>query len=287
MIPLLACALAGACHKASSSGIPLLASSRIGPAGGVLLVESGKQDGLIMTVAPGVLSETVDFQVLDVTNEVVATGPGAVSAPPLSDAGWPFRIEPADLVLSQAVTLRIPYQPANIANTGPGNVELRQANVYTSRGYDPEAINATDGWIEVGIKTFGRFEVVLGPVVNDLLDYEPALGEVVTLTGGFEFAVEEDAPASPFATSGARQWRLTGPQFDERILMSDGNIVGRRSEAGSWLEVWSDPYSPYQLANCSLPNPQPSVMQVQVPIGALGIGASVIPFGFYQFALPL
>lgn len=282
---LLLCALGGACHKSrSSSDAPLLASSRIGPEGGVLTVDGGEQRGLILTVDPGVLAETVNFRVLEVVpmrlpDGAVLSSDGVVASP--------FRIEPADLVLRQSVTLRVPYRSANIRNTGPGNVELTQVSPYNSRGYDPEAIDVENGWVEVGVKSFGDFAVVVAPFTQNLLDYQPNVGEVATMTGGFALEVAAEPASSPFVDPGAVQWRLTGPQLDESLIFIGGNLVGRRAGNGAWLEVWDEEFSPFQQAGAGFVIPTAGVMQVQAPVGALPIGASVMPFGLYRFEPPV
>ena len=280
-IAILVCALAGACHKSSSSGAPILASSRLGPAGGVLIVESGNQAGLILTVEPGVLPAFVDFRILDYVPEPLP--PGVVNG--FADqVALPFRIEPQDLVLDQNVRLRVPYQPTAVTGTGPGNVELNQVSPYTTRGYDPDVVNAVEGYVEVGVKTFGRFQVVPGERI-DSLEYVPAVGSVMSLSGGFEFEVRGAAPASPFV--GSTEWRITGPQFDENVIISGYEVVGRSSDSGNWLELWGNPFSPFQTTGPGFVTPSTGVMQVQAPIGSLTIGASVLPFGFISYELPL
>ncbi|MFT4514025.1 MAG: hypothetical protein ACI89X_000312 [Planctomycetota bacterium] len=279
-LALLACALAGACHKSSSSGAPILASSRIGPEGGVLIVASGNQAGLILTVDPGVLTAFVDFQIRDFVPD-----PGVGS---VVDAGvaLPFRIEPEDLVLSQNVRLHLPYQPTAVFGTAPGNVEVNQVSPFTARGYNPEVVSVTEGFVEIEVKTFGQFRVVIGERV-DPLDYVPPVGVVTQLGNGYEFEVKDAAPMSEFAAQFAKEWRITGPQFDESVIFVGYDVVGRLSESASWLEIWDDSFRPFQLTGSGFVLPTTGIMQVQSPIGQPSLGASVLPFGFMSYELPV
>lgn len=280
---LLAALAAGACRNSSSGGAAVFASSRIGPAGGVLVVESGKQAGLILTVAPGVLTETVDFRVRDYIPPPLP--PGVVSGM-VEPPGFAFVLEPEDLVLDQNVRLRLPYQPTAIQGTGPGNVEVVQTSPFTTRGYDPVAVDVGEGFCEIDIKTFGRFQVVSMPPV-DPLSYVPPSGVVAEFDGGLTFEVRDVAGGPPFVASTLKQWQLTGSFLDEGLLFDGYQIVGRVSESASWLEAWSEPFSPFQVSGQSgFVIPSASPMQVQAPIGSLSLGASVQPFGFMSYELP-
>ncbi|MGK0157841.1 MAG: hypothetical protein ACI9SE_004824 [Neolewinella sp.] len=255
---------------------------RIGPEGGALVVNSGNQEGLTMTVDPGVLTAWVDFRIRDILPGSLA--PGGVSYSEPSPA-LPFRIEPEDLVLSSSVRLRLPYQPTAISGTGPGNVEINQVSPFTVRGYDPDMVDAVEGFVELDIKTFGQFQVVTGERV-DPLDYVPPVGVITQLSNGFEFGVQDAAAQSEFASLATKEWRITGPAFDESVILNIYDVVGRRSESSDWLEVWGDAFRPFQTTGPGFVTPQTSVMQVQSPIGWPSIGASVLPFGFMSYELP-
>lgn len=255
---------------------------RIGPEGGALVVNSGNQEGLTMTVDPGVLTFWVDFRIRDVLPESLSSGGvSSFAAVP----GLPFRIEPEDLVLSSSVRLHMPYQPTVIYRNGPGNVEVNQISPFTTRIYDPDMVDALDGFVELDIKTFGQFQVVEGDRVVPL-DYVPPVGVVSQLSNGFAFEVQDMAPQSEFAAPAAKKWRITGPSFDESVIFDSCDVVGRRSESSSWLEIWDNPFAPFQSTGTAFITPQTSVMQVQSPIGWPSIGASVLPFGFMSYELP-
>lgn len=284
-LSLLACALMGACSESSTSAdASLLASTRIGPEGGLVVVQGGKQDGLVLEIPPGVLTEAIEFRVLDTGGTTVPAGTATVS-PPIG--GYPFRIEPATLVVDAACRLRIPYLPSANSMGGPGNVIVNQINPWAIRDYDPENLSVVDRWVEVGVKTLGQFQVRLGEQPASLLDYTPPLGEVAMLEGGFQFLVDEEPASSPFALPEAQQWRLTGPWMDEAVIFNNGQIYGRRSEAQNWLEIWSSPYNPYQSPGSGFAIPQPTIMTVQNPIGVLGVGASLMYLGTYVYSEPI
>ncbi|MCK5945554.1 MAG: hypothetical protein KAI24_26425, partial [Planctomycetes bacterium] len=107
LIVLAACALAAGCSKSRSSGTGALAVSTIGPEGGIVVVDGGSQQGLVLEVPAGALSEPVQFFVYDEVLPLSPTAPGnqtpgsqANGSEPTStapQAGQPFRIEPVDL----------------------------------------------------------------------------------------------------------------------------------------------------------------------------------------------
>lgn len=266
-------------NSSTSSPSTLLASARIGPAGGLVLVESGSQAGLVLEVLPGVLDEAVEFRI-----ESVLAPP---QTPPLSFApvpGLPFRIEPAGLVVDTKCRLRIPYERAVVPNldSGPGNFVVRQVSPYAQRDYDIEGLDMAEAWIEIGVKTFGEFELVEGPNERGLLDYLPLTGSLSELEGGFQFEVLDETSAA--FNEPAYQWRVVGPGVDERVVLdADGMVAGRRGGVASWLEIWQDPH-PLLRRELEVPlPPQVGLMEVQSPPGALGIGAAVTPFSYCQF----
>lgn len=282
---LLACALMGACSRSSSSSsATLLASSRIGPEGGLVVVQGGQQDGLVLEIPPGAVTEPVEFRVIQAIAPVVGTIPTAYAEPL---AGHPFLIEPAPLTLDVECRLRVPYQPSSISGTGPGNVIVNQTNPWLNRLYAPHEVSVADGWLEVGIKSFGQFQVQLGDRAESLLDYTPVMDLTVPLTGGFEFVVEQEPSWSPFSVTGTQQWRLTGPFFDEAVVFLDGEIFGRRSVMQGWLEEWLAPYDPYQAAVSGVATPIPLSTLVNTASTASAYHASVMVLGSYVFSEPV
>ena len=247
-----------------------------------MVVESGKQAGLVLEIPAGVLTEAIEFRITDRPFQPLP--PGAAVSPP--QVGYPFRIEPAALVVDTKCRLRVPYQPSSVSFAGPGNVVVNQVSPFAERDYDPEDLSVTEAWVEIGIKTFGEFQVRLGPQVTSLLDYTPPMDQVATLTGGFAFVVESEPTTSPFVAPEAQQWHLIGPTMDESVIFVNGLIVGRRSESQNWLEIWDEPYGPYQTPGPGFAIPQPGIMQVQAPIGTLGVGASLMQLGSYVFGEP-
>lgn len=248
-----------------------------------MLVQGGPQDGLVLEIPPGVLTEAIEFRILEAPRGVLPTG-----AVPVSEGfgGYPFRIEPATLVVDTACRLRMPYMPAANWMGGPGNVVINQINPWAIRDYDPENLSVVEGWVEISVKTMGQFQVRLAQQPTSLLDYTPPMGEVAMLEGGFAFTVDEEPMTSPFADPAAQQWRLIGPAFDEAVIFNNGQIYGRRSEAASWLEIWDEPYNPYQVVGGNFSIPQPTTMTVENPIGVLGIGATVMYLGTFVYSEP-
>lgn len=279
---LVACAFAAACSD-SSSGTGALAVSRIGPEGGIVVVERGSQQGLVLEVPPGTVDQPTDFRIIEELlslpdeNQLVTVG---------GQAGQPFRIEPIDLVTTESMRLRVPYQPGGISGTGTGNVDVRQINPWATRDYDPEAVDPLEGWVEISIKTLGRFQVVLAMGPQDRSDYLPAFGSVAQLTGGYEFRIEPELTPSPYVGLGAEQWTIVGPDFDERLIVVDNRIVGRRREPLVWLETWTEPYDPFGDPVQALSNMVVQPAQVSAPVNQQFTGASVMPLGYFQYGLP-
>lgn len=244
-----------------------------------MVVESGEQAGLVLEFLPGVLSEAVEIRVLDVPVEPGAVVDGTV--------GVPFRIEPASLVVDTQCRLRIPFKPAAASTAGPGNVVVRQQSPFATRTYAPDALSVVEQWVEVGIKTFGEFHALMGPSPSNLLGYTPPIGSVAMLTGGHQFEVMEEPTAAPFSAQDAQEWRLSGPTINESLVFQDGVILGRRCALCNWVEIWDEPFSPYQPTGAGFVTPQPASAEVQNPVGSPGIGGTVMPFGYYVFSEPL
>ncbi|MCK5943803.1 MAG: hypothetical protein KAI24_17595, partial [Planctomycetes bacterium] len=170
--------------------------------------------------------------------------------------------------------------------TGAGNVDVRQINPWTTRDYDPEAVDAIEGWVEITTKTLGRFQVIAAASPAAPQDYMPPIGAVVDFPGGWRFEVEEEPAGSVYAGLNAEQWTITGPAFDERLIVVDDRIVGRRREPQVWLESWSEPYDPFRDPTVAIDGLSTQPAQVSAPISQQFIGATIMPLGYFQFALP-
>jgi hypothetical protein len=260
-----------------------LAVSRIGPEGGIVVVENGSQQGLVLEIPPNTVDQPTDFRVFE---ELLPLPDGMQLVAPGPAAGQPFRIEPIDLITTESMRLRMPYQPGTGLLSGAGNVDVRQINPWTTRDYDPEAVDALAGWVEISVKTLGRFQVVAAPSPENRRDYLPAFGSVTQLTGGFEFRIEPEITPSPYVGLGAEQWTITGPGIDERLIVAGNTIVGRRSEPMVWLESWSEPYDPFGDPSVALANMTVQPAQVSAPINQQFTGASIMPLGYFQYSLP-
>jgi len=280
---LVACVFAVACSKSSSSGTAAVGVSRIGPEGGILVIDRGGQNGLVLEVPAGAVEQPTDFRVFE---EPLTLPDGTQVLSIALPAGLPFRIEPIDLVSPVSMRLRMPYQPAGAQLTGAGNVDVRQVNPWTTREYDPEAIDAIAGWVEISVKTLGRFQVLPAESPENRRDYVPALGSVTELAGGYQFSVVEEVTPSPYVGLGAEQWAITGPGLDERLIVVGNTIVGRRSEPLVWLESWSEPYDPFGNPEDALASMMTQSAQVSAPVNQQFTGASVLPLGYFQYALP-
>jgi len=276
-------ALAAACGGSGSSATAALGVATIGPAGGILVVERGQQQGLVLEVPAGAVARPTEFRV------VAEAGGGSPSAPTgagVPAVAAPLRIEPVELVSPVSMRLRIPYQPANISGTGAGNVDVRQKSAALSSDYDPEAIDAIAGWVEISVKTLGRFEVVVAPTPADLLSYLPPVGEVASLEDGFIFTIEPEPVLSPLAGLDVVAWSIAGPSFNEQIIAGGPALLGRRSGA-LWAEEWSIPYDPFSDPGAALANMSSQTAAV-TDFAALSIvSATVTPLGYFQYALPI
>lgn len=284
-IVLLACTVLAACHESSSSTtVNLMASSRIGPEGGLVVVQGGQQDGLVLEIPPGVFAEPVAISVAQGAAPIVSPDPAA-AAPQL--VGFPFVIEPSSLVMATECRLRVPYQPSVIEGTGPGNVVVHGSSPTLTRRYAPNDVSVADGWVEVGIRRFGRFQAEVGDRADSLLDYTPTIDLVVPLTDGFQFVVNQDPVGATLTDPAIQQWRLTGPAFDESVVFLNGEVLGRRSVAGLWLEEWGESYDPYQTPEVGFAVPQPLTSLVHAPLGVSANHGSLMAFGSFVYTEPI
>lgn len=269
------------CHRSGSSSAPVLASTAIGPEGGTLTVTSGPENGLVLTVPAGALAARVEFRVLadyEVPPPLLATSQALTP-------GRPLRIEPQTTEFAVPATLRLPYLPQYVTETGPGNVRVRQVSPFATRDHEPAMVDAVAGWAQIGVRTLGRFQVVTGPRTANLADYLPALGAVADLGDGFSFAIEAVPPESPYAPSG-RQWRLRGPGVDDRLVFVDTRIVARESDLPSWRERWAAPFDPF-VAVGAVPIGATVPTQIEQPIGSgLLTPARIVATGWRRFGEP-
>jgi len=268
--------VSAACSRSSAEVAAPLAVATIGPAGGLVVVDRGNQRGLILEIPAGALAAPAEFRVLDELQPLAA------------QVGRPFRIEPVDLVASESMVLRVPYEPANVLEAGPGDVDVRQTNPWTTRLHDPVDVDPVEAWVEIATKTLGRFQVeAAAPVVGGRAAYLPKLGDVVELAGGIQFAVgEEGAYWSPLAGQGATYWAITGPGLDERLILSGDLLVGRGG-GQAWVEEWSLPVDPLAGPGAALAGLASQIAMVTTYPNPLPTGATVTPLAYFQYDVPL
>lgn len=276
-----------ACSSSSSDSSPpevLVASSTIGPEGGVIVVDSGAQAGLTFAVEPGAVAEPTVFRIVD---EAPGWPGNVLPTSYAAPVGLPLRIEPVDLVLGLNAQLTLPYMPENVRNTAPGNVEVMQINPVTTRYYEPATVDVPGKRIRIGVKTLGRFRVLSGPASGNFFQYLPASGEAVEFDGGFAFTQEVVGQGAPwFATSGQR-WRIEGPGIAEAIVFDGVEIVGREQLLGGWREVWNPPLSPFRFPSEGGNVPRVTQVTVESPVGVGAGTGSVMFMGFFQFGYPI
>lgn len=269
--------LFGACHHSGSSGTsPVLASALIGPAGGVLVVNSGRQAGLQLVVPAGAVAATQEVRVLD----GYAVGVGAVSQAIVP--GDPFVLEPRGLTLAQPATLRAPYRTNAVTNTAPGNVRARRTTAESFLDYTPIDVDVAAGLATFELHVFGRIQVVAAGAVQPN-DYRPATG-TVALVGGGSFTVE-DAPATgPFASIATQRWHLQFGSEDVSFYFADTNLVGRATP--QWSEVWDTPYFVWQNVRLGQIYGADTDTQVSNPLGVPPLGGHMIASASWSWADP-
>ena len=276
-------ALVAACGSSGSADPAALGVATIGPRGGLLVVDRGLQQGLVLEVPAGAVTAPTAFRVVVEGDAGSPSAPAGASVPAIAP---PLRIEPADLVSPVSMRLRLPYEPDNVTGTGAGNVDVLQDNPWVSRVYDPAAVDASAGWVEVSVKTLGRFEVVAAPTPADRRDYLPAPGLVATLEGGMSFAVEDELASSPLAGAGVTALSIVGPAVDEQVVVAGSSVFGRRGGT-VWVEEWINPYDPFEDPGVALSNMQPQTAYVTNLLASSTLGATVLPLGYFQYALPI
>ena len=275
VLPLVAVLVSSCGSSSSSSSAPVVASTTIGPSGGVLVVDTGAQAGLVMTVPAGALRAPTQFRVVDRSADL----PPEARALSLEPAvGLPFRIEPDDVFTAVPVTLRLPYRPGRVADIAPGNVRVQQASAFAELVREPESVDVGAAQLEFRTREFGAFQVVPGPRTDDVLDYAPVVGDFATLEGGFSFFVEAVPPAAPVFVGAATRWRIVGPGFDERLYFDGRTLLGR--ESFQWNEVWQDGYDPWRSPEVALQDPFATTALVG------GTEAAMSALGFRQFSAP-
>jgi hypothetical protein len=231
------CGLAAvACNSSHSNGPPVIAAATIGPAGGVITIDSGVQTGLTLTVPAGALTTETTFLIRDLTPR---PPPGTVANPLvfMSSPGQPFLIEPA-LRFEQPATLRAPYIPMAIHQTAPGNVRARHTRNGDIVDIDPPVVDVQHARIELPIDFTGQYQVIQAmPVAFSTYRQQP--GTVVSLADGFTFGVEEVPAQSPFVGPSAQRWRIIGPGAEDLLYFDTDQLRGRESVTDDWRETWS------------------------------------------------
>ncbi|MFY9341272.1 MAG: hypothetical protein WAT39_02200 [Planctomycetota bacterium] len=276
--------MVSACSKTSSrTTTTALGAATIGPDGGVIAIDSGAQAGLRLTIPPGAVAEPTLFAVLDAALVLEPAAPVSL-VPPISR---PVVFEPRELRLAELATLRLPYSIANVTATSPGNVRVRQQRNGNVIDHEPQAIDARDGWIEVPVRTLSQFQVVRGPVAENVASYWQSVDTQVALADGRTFAVESVPAASPFAAPAGVRWRLTGPD-EEDLLYFDGiDLLGRESIREDWREQWNDRYPVWTNITQAPPASGATfTTRVSRPIAALPIGGQITVYGVWSWAEP-
>ncbi|HZN39765.1 MAG TPA: hypothetical protein VFD82_13230 [Planctomycetota bacterium] len=267
----------------SGSGPPILASVAIGPEGGVITVDTGVQAGLRLTIPAGALIEPELVRIRDLTP---LPTPGMYNLSILPPPGQPFLIEPSGLHLEQLATLRVPYRTMFVFETGPGNVRLRQVRNDITIDFEPTAIDVGNGYLELPIRHFARYQVVQGLRVQ-LASYWPVTGTAVALADGFTFAVEEVPGESPFATPTARRWRIAGPQDTDLLYFDDEQLRGRESLTADWREIWNESYPVWtHLPVATSVGALTTTTAVHHPMSGLPIGGQMTVSGSWNWTGP-
>lgn len=244
-IVMAACSDASNTTRSSSLG-----SAVIGPEGGEIVVASGEQAGLRLTVPPGALVEPTTIVIRDAS---LSPDPVPLIAPATVGLGAPFVLEPRELRLDPPATLRLPYRIGDIVGTGAGNVRARQQRNGNVIDHEPTAVDVPAAWMEVPVRTLAQFQAVRGPVVGDIRSYWQQAGQVIELSGGRSFSTEVVPSPSPFESPTAVRWRLDGPE-DEALLYFDGvDLRGRESVTDQWREVWTQPYAIWTNGPAAVP----------------------------------
>jgi hypothetical protein len=269
----------------SSNGPAVMASATIGPAGGELLVADGEQAGLKLVVPAGAVSAPTEFRIVQVTR----TAPIGSSTPAFAlMPGEPFRIEPESLRLDVLGTLEAPYRLQAIQNTAAGNVRFEQLRDGITRTYEPATVDIVAGRVSMPIRTLGRYQVVFGPRAQNLDEYRPALDSVVTLEGGYTFAVEpvpDFAPAA-FRTGTAQRWRIRGPGVDDSIYVDGDEWLGRESSPPGWVEVWANRALVWQDLRGQQPFTVTTPMTVNSPVQGNSSSGLMTVFGTWNWSEP-
>ena len=276
---MLFCAVA-ACGR--SNGPAVLASAMIGPFGGELVVTTGEQAGLKLVVPAGAVPDPTEIRIVDAP-QVVSGAPVLATTP-----GVPFRIEPETLRLEVLGTLEAPYRLQALSNTAAGNVRFEQLREGITRIYEPASVDVAAGRATMPLRTFGRYQIVTGPVVSDIAAYRPMLGSSVSLENGITFSVEQVGLEVPAALRGAtvQRWRITGPGFNDSLFFDGDLMLGRESAPPGWFEVWQNPALVWQDLRGTPPFAVTTAISVQYPVIGLSSGGLMTVFGTWNWSEP-
>jgi hypothetical protein len=275
----------GACsHASNTSRQNTLGSAVIGPEGGEIVVASGEQAGLRLTVPSGAIAEPTTIEIVDAS---LTPEPSPLIAPATVGLGAPFVLEPRELRLDVPATLRLPYRVRDIAGTGAGNVRARQLRNGNAIDHEPTTVDVSAAWMEVPVRTFARFQAVRGPVVGDITTYWQQAGQVIELSGGRSFATEPVPGPSPFESPTAVRWRLDGPE-EEALLYFDGvDLRGRESVTDGWRELWAQPYSIWTNGPAAVPaGGLTTNATITMTSGTTSSVGSVTTFGSWSWSGP-
>lgn len=225
----------GSCSS-SGSGDQILAQQTVGDAGATLVVTSGPNQGLTLTIPPGALDGPVAVRIVDNPPDPLPPGVAIGGPPPV---GVPFRIEPEALDLNLPAQLEVPYFPARAVGP-PGHVALNRARGNANLSIDPVLVDVAAGRVTAEVEGFGAFLVNAVQLPTDVSEYLPDEGVVQEFDGGWSFSIGPIDISSPFGGQGYRSLSVRGPNFAEDVIVA-GNVVVGRQRPGVWVERWQQP----------------------------------------------
>ncbi|HZN37757.1 MAG TPA: hypothetical protein VFD82_03080 [Planctomycetota bacterium] len=284
LCPLVLCGLAAvSCNSSNSNSPPVIAAATIGPEGGVITVDSGVQTGLMLTVPAGALTTPTTILIRDLTPRPT---PGTVAHPAVvSPPGQPFLVEPA-LRFEQLATLRAPYRPTAVIQTGPGNVRARHTRNGDIIDIDPTVVDVQNGRIELPISFTGQYQVIQA-MPADFLAYRQQPGTVVSLADGLTFGVEDVPAQSPFAGPSAQRWRITVPDAEDLLYFDADRLRGRESVTDNWRETWSQSCPVWiHASQAPMVGALATATQVSRPMTSPPIGGLMTAFGMWSWVEP-
>jgi hypothetical protein len=231
--------LAVACGGGGGGPAGPAASQEIGAAGGNLAVNSGNLSGAAMVVPPNAVPRETNFIIRAGTN--IATGAGTTRVGPA------VRFGPAVGAFGAAITVTIPYSPAQ-AGRSAVMVAHRDDVTGTMTVHASPTVDAANGLVSVSTDRFSTFQAFIAPaapsfdmtgfwVVSTSQNFSNPAGnadpdatflvEVTQNGNNVGFAVQGDTSgdpeASPSGTVNGTQYSLTGGVDAISFALSDAN----------------------------------------------------------------